>query len=265
MKLNKKKTIMLPVICLSAVALATVGFSTWIIGAQDATKSVSLSVSAGDVKDQRLSFEAYVSLTEEKPSAGDSVSLSFDSVTDSDGAITSSENKEKLSFNYYLKITATDTDDVNFTTDVTSILDKVTIQLDDDQSFSTLVTGSDTNTKYIEAPVDSFDAATDFIDFSTASGTPSSTVNYHDNSSYPKTTYNVSIQDDTIEVTGKIGFGWGAAFNYVNPAVAEASEFTSDKGTVSSDQVITNLKNFGTATSGKNYNLSLTFNLVVAE
>ena len=214
MKLNKRKSIMIPVISLAAIALGTIGFSTWIISAENATKEVTLNVTVGEVKDQRLTFSAFVGDAANSTS-GDTVDLAFDATQDSAGSITSSQDKEKMSFYYSLTIGRSSTDtDVDFTADATNIIDNISITLTDSGSFlNNLI-----NAKYIVAPVNTLGEAQPLVE--SENFTTPSNVYYDDDvevPSYIKTSYSTTVSSEAIKITGQIGFGWGLAFGNDNP------------------------------------------------
>lgn len=209
---------MIPVISLAAVALGTIGFSTWIISAKNATKDVTLNVTVGDVEDQRLTFSAFVG-DAANPTSGNMVNLAFDATQDSTGSITSSQDMEKMSFYYSLTIGRSSTDtDVNFTTDATNIIDNISITLTDSGSFlSNLITS-----KYIVAPVTTLGQAQPLVE--SENFTTPSDVYYDDEAhSYIKTSYSTTVSSETIKITGQIGFGWGLAFGNDNPVTEKGS------------------------------------------
>lgn len=258
MKLYKKKTIMLPVICLSAVALATVGFSTWIIGAQDKDDTVSLTATVGEVTDQRLSFEVKLGEKDAETPNADTIDLAFDAKQNSKGSITSSENSEKMSFSYLITITPTVEDDVDFTSDVSSIIDQIKITLSGD-GLSTLVgseTSGDANDDYLTLPVETVGTAETFILAANLTNEYTTTENYT-NEEYVQYSQTVALTANQITIKGNIGFGWGAAFNNYNPV--EADEHTTELLTEA--KVAENLKAFKTASSSLE-SLSLKFDLI---
>ena len=251
MKLNKKKIVMLPVICLSAVALATVGFSTWIIGTQDQTDSVTVSATVGTVEDKRLNFGVKIGVGESEAAAtSDSAALVFDALNDSTGSITSTVNSEIMSFYYEITISSTD---VDLTSNVSSVIESIHVTLSDTSeadTFPGLISGN-----YIVSPF-TLESDTEFISGSNLTDNYNNSTN-HDNSTYVKTSYDVTVTSTSITITGQIGFGWGSAFNYLNPSKAD-----DNPGTVgTSDNVVSNLKSFKEETSSKSYSLGLKFDL----
>lgn len=243
MKLNKRKSIMIPVISLAAIALGTIGFSTWIISAENTSSDVTLNVTVGDVEDQRLTFSAFVGTTEEPTSSN--VDLAFDATQDEEGSITSSQNTEKMSFYYSLTIGRSSTDtDIDFTADATNIIDNISITLTDSGSFlSNLI-----ESEYIVAPVTTLGVAQPLVE-SEDFATPSN-VYYDDVESYIKTSYSTTVSSETIKITGQIGFGWGLAFGNDNPV--------TEKG----DTPVDTLNAFKTA-ANSGASLKLTFSLNV--
>lgn len=208
-KVRNNKVILASILALGCLTAASVGFSSWVIAAQDISKTYNVNVTVADVKDHRFkvtpsSDDSTIQLGPNKP--GTYISYS------------GSESEEDLNFNF--KLTFTDNDGKAF--DFTSL---------GDQSFNIKFSFTNINTLNIN---DNADGKT-YIDF------PSGIIG-----TISKTGFSPSSSDATtdpknsnvITYNGKLL--WGSYFDNKNPSELDDSTVLSDSTKV--DSYIAGLK-----------------------
>ena len=223
--LGKKKTGLI-VLGLSALSLGTIGFSSWIISGINGKATSDVTVSVGEVKDQRIFMELN--------SASDTT-LNFDADKDieSGGVVSAGEGDEKedlkISFSFNIYSNSRDI----FNTAMSG--KKLYLNFSsENEKFKTVV---DTN-KYLLSPyaIDGADHAIDEgneeanIDLTTQVG-PKDTY-YTEKSGLKKLTYTVKNYEVTSEKYGSTVeltyyFAWGAMFNYENPVKLTSNNFAN--------------------------------------
>lgn len=226
--LGKKKTGLI-VLGLSALSLGTIGFSSWIISGISGNATSDVTVSVGEVKDQRI----FMVLN----SASDTT-LNFDAdkVATSGGVVSAGEDGEgedlKISFSFNIYSNSRDI----FNTAMSG--KKLYLNFSsENENFKTAV---NTN-NYLLSPyaIDGADHAIDEgneeanIDLTTQVG-PKDTY-YTEKSGLKKLTYTVTKYEEpsvnpqkygsTVELT--YYFAWGAMFNYENPVKLTSNNFAN--------------------------------------
>lgn len=95
-KVRNNKTILASILALGCLTAASVGFSSWVIAAQDTSKTSNVSVTVADVKDHRFDVEAS---SDSKIKLGPNKQGTYISYS-------GSESEENLNFTFSLKFTA---------------------------------------------------------------------------------------------------------------------------------------------------------------
>ena len=205
-KFNKGKLIGVVAASLSAVSLMGVGFASWII--KDATPADigNINVEVGTVDDQRIKVVAGNPAITGK--------LVFDAAQDSANKITSTQNKESLSFsvNYTVQVAEGIT---NFEVDATwTPGTQMSSFLTDNYITSPFweTTGSK-SLKVISGTTAQGTAG------STAADTHITTTGFHTDAPTPSTSNSVT----TYTCATTFYFGWGSAFGSKNPVYDDAS------------------------------------------
>ena len=225
--LGKKKTGLI-VLGLSALSLGTIGFSSWIISGISGNATSDVTVSVGEVKDQRIFMELN--------SASDTV-LNFDADKDieSGGVVSAGEGNEKedlkisFSFNIY-----SNTRDI-FTT---AMKDKK-LYLNFSSTNENFINAFNTTNKYLLSPyaIDGKDKEETNIDLTTEKA--ATDIYYTEKSGLKKLTYTVTNLEETSGDPDKYGstveltyyFAWGAMFNYENPVKLTSGDFDDEAET----------------------------------
>ena len=220
--LGRKKTGLI-VLGLSALSLGTIGFSSWIISGIDGNATSDVTVSVGEVKDQRIFME----LTGDKDTE---LNFDADKVATSGGVVSAGEDGEgedleiSFSFNIY-----------SYSRDIfnTAISGKK-LYLNFSSTNENFKSAVNTN-KYLLSPyaIDGVDKEEANIDLTTQVG-PKDTY-YTEKSGLKKLTYTVTKYEEpsvnpqkygsTVELT--YYFAWGAMFNYENPVKLTSNNFAN--------------------------------------
>lgn len=184
-KVRNNKTILASILALGCLTAASVGFSSWVIAAQDAKADSNVSVTVADVEDHRFKVTA---------SSGSTIQLG----PNKQGTYISysgDKSEEALDFNF--KLTFKDNDDKEF--NFTSL---------GDQSFDINFSFTNINTLNIN---DSADGET-YIDF------PSGTIGTISNSGFSKSpdVTTATQSNNVITYNGKLA--WGSYFGNKNPS-----------------------------------------------
>lgn len=196
-KIKHKKLFAVSLIACAAVATAGIGYATWVIST-DASQNLSpISVTADEVQDNRITLG--------KPSlVSKNDKLHFGPTSDSEGAITSTDNNEDMDFAFTFTATAAET--VNGTITMTP-------------------TWPSWNSTYIVTPCTSNTAVT----IATITG---GVVTAHaDTTSGSAAKISTSVSESTLTVT--VTMAWGSFFDNHNPVNPETyidgTEVTLDK------------------------------------
>ena len=224
--LGKKKTGLI-VLGLSALSLGTIGFSSWIISGINGKATSDVTISVGEVKDQRI----YMELNGESDTK-----LNFDADKDipSGGVVSTGEDsKEDLEISFSFNIYSNSRD--IFTTAMSG--KKLYLNFSStNENFKTAV---NTN-KYLLSPY-AIDGADHVInegkeDTNIDLTTPTEAaqhIDYTEKSGLKKLTYTVTKLEETSGSPQKYGstvkltyyFAWGAMFNYENPVKLTSDDF----------------------------------------
>ena len=181
-KVRNNKTILASILALGCLTAASVGFSSWVIAAQNTKDTSNVNVTVANVEDHRFNVKA----------SSDSTIMLAPSTN---GLLISGASEEKLDFKFSLTFTAKDGKDFNFT----SL---------GDQSFDIKFSFTNINTLNIN---DSADGKT-YIDF------PSKTIGTISNSGFSKSSdvTTATQSNNVITYNGKLA--WGSYFGNKNPS-----------------------------------------------
>lgn len=105
-KVRNNKVILTSILALGCLTAASVGFSSWVIAAQDISKTSNVNVNVADVEDHR--FNVAASPSDLKIKLGPNKKGTFISYS-------GSASEEELGFNFKLTFTANDGKEFNFT------------------------------------------------------------------------------------------------------------------------------------------------------
>lgn len=220
--LGKKKTGLI-VLGLSALSLGTIGFSSWIISGINGNVTSDVTISVGEVKDQRI----YMELTGESDTE-----LNFDADKDilSGGVVSAGENdKEDLKISFSFNIYSNKRD--IFTTAMSG--KKLYLKFSSENAnFKTAV---NTN-KYLLSPyaIDGVDhvinEGKEETDIDLTTPKEATDIDYTEKSGLKKLTYTVKNYEVTNEKYGSTVeltyyFAWGEIFNYENPVKLTSDNF----------------------------------------
>lgn len=186
-KVRNNKTILASILALGCLTAASVGFSSWVIAAQDTSKTSNVSVTVADVKDHRFDVEAS---SDSKIELGPNKQGTYISYS-------GSESEENLNFTFSLTFTAK------------GVKDAFNFNSLGDQSFDIKFSFTNINTLNIN---DSVDGKT-YIDF------PSETIGTISNSGFTKKSSGAAIDtqnSNVITYNGKLD--WGSFFDNKNPS-----------------------------------------------
>lgn len=209
---NKKTGIVL--IGLAAVALGSVGFSAWIISGTSGEPSSNVSVSVGDVEDQRL----YLTLNG-SPSELD---LNFDAKKDvSGGNVVSADpdgTDEDMSFTFSVSVQAASEDAF------TEAISGKTLYVN-----FTCKALSDFSTNYIMSPVTTYGTAEAIGITNMAQATSvAQTINYTStgDQTITKVSYTITADNSNSRYGFKYditySYAWGSTFGYKNPVYVKS-------------------------------------------
>lgn len=186
-KVRNNKTILASILALGCLTAASVGFSSWVIAAQNTGDTSNVNVTVANIEDHRFNVKAF----------SDSTIMLAPSTN---GLWISGASEEKLDLKFSLTFTAKDGKDFNFT----SL---------GDQSFDINFSFTNINTLNIN---DSADGKT-YIDF------PSGTIGTISNSGFSKSpdVTTATQSNNVITYNGKLA--WGSYFGNKNPSELDDS------------------------------------------
>lgn len=183
-KVRNNKTILASILALGCLTAASVGFSSWVIAAQDTSKTSNVSVTVADVEDHRFNVAASSDSTIKLGPSTKGTYISY----------SGSESEEALDFTFSLKFTAANGEEFNFT----SLGDQ---SFDIKFSFTDKLKINDDGNEYIKFPSEPSETTIGTISKSgfIASGTTA-----------PQSS-------NVITYTGKLS--WGSYFGGQNPSL----------------------------------------------
>lgn len=208
-KVRNNKVILASILALGCLTAASVGFSSWVIAAQDISTKSNLNVTVDDVEDHRYNFDVTAS-------SSDSTIRLVPSTPGKYISYSGSESEEDLNFNFKLKFTANDGKAFAFT----SLGDQ---SFDIKFSFTDKLNINDNVNEYIKFPLE----ATTIGTISKSGFTASSGVTTATQSSSNEITYNGEL-------------AWGSYFGGKNPSELDDSIVSKDPTKV--DSYIAGLK-----------------------
>lgn len=189
-KVRNNKVILASILALGCLTAASVGFSSWVIAAQDtSTRPFNVNVTVADVEDHRFKVKAS---SDSRIKLGPSKQGTYISYS-------GSESEEDLNFNF--KLTFTDNDDKAF--DFTSL---------GDQSFNIKFSFTNINTLNIN------DAKNTYIEFPPEK----KTIGTISKSGFTESSgATATLSSNEITYKGKLA--WGSYFGGKNPSELEDS------------------------------------------
>lgn len=185
-KVRNNKTILASILALGCLTAASVGFSSWVIAAQDTSKTSNVSVTVADVEDHRFNVEASSHSTIQLGPSKKGTYISY----------SGSATEEALDFTFSLTFTANDGKAFAFT----SLGDQ---SFNIKFSFTDKLKINDDGNEYIKFPPEKTTIGTISKSGFTASGTTA-----------PQSS-------NVITYTGKLS--WGSYFGGQNPSKLEDS------------------------------------------
>lgn len=187
-KVRNNKTILASILALGCLTAASVGFSSWVIAAQNTGDTSNVNVTVANIEDHRFNVKAF----------SDSTIMLAPSTN---GLWISGASEEKLDFKFSLTFTAKDGKDFNF-------------KSLGDQSFDINFSFTNINTLNIN---DRADGKT-YIDF------PSGTIGTISNSGFSKSpdVTTATQSNNVITYNGKLA--WGSYFGGKNPSELDVSD-----------------------------------------
>lgn len=220
-KVRNNKVILASILALGCLTAASVGFSSWVIAAQNIRAKSNVNVTVDDVEDRRYKFDVTAS--------SDSTIILAPSTPGKYISYSGSASEEKLDFTFSLTFTAKGSNDVfNFT----SLGDQ---SLDIKFSFTNI---SDINRD-----------GNEYIKF------PSGTIGTINNLGFTASGKKDPQSSNVITYTGKLD--WGSYFDYKNPSELDESTVSKDPTKVDS---YTNALNY-LRTTLNNKKLEITVNI----
>lgn len=216
-KVRNNKTIIASILALGCLTAASVGFSSWVIAAQNTDATSNVNVTVADVKDHRFKVTA----------SSDSIIKLGPSTEGKYISYSGGKSEEALDFNFKLKFTTNGDEAFNFT----SL---------GDQSFNvkfsftdTLKINDDVN-EYIKFPLEKTTIGTISKSGFTASSSDATTD--------PKSS-------NVITYSGKLA--WGSYFGGKNPSELDDSTVSNDPTKV--DSYIAGLNHLKTSLKDKSF------------
>lgn len=194
-KVRNNKVILASILALGCLTAASVGFSSWVIAAQNTDAASNVKVTVADVKDHRFKVTASSNSTIKLGPSTRGTYISY----------SGSESEEALDFTFSLKFTAANGEAFNFT----SL---------GDQSFN--IKFSFTNKLKIN------DDGNEYIKF------PSETIGTISNSGFIASGTTDPKNSNVITYNGKLA--WGSYFGGKNPSELDDSTVSSDSTKVGS-------------------------------
>lgn len=223
-KVRNNKVILASILALGCLTAASVGFSSWVIAAQDTSKTSNVSVTVADVEDHRFNVAAS---SKSEIKLGPSTKGPYISYS-------GSEPEEDLNFNFELKFTANDDDNKAF--DFKSLGDQ---SFNIKFSFTEQLNINDTENEYIKFPDQTIIGTISKSGFTASSG--------------ETTTSNVITYNGKLE--------WGSYFGGKNPSELDDSTVSSDSTKV--DSYIQGLNHLKTSLDGKSFVITVNIDKAV--
>lgn len=224
-KVRNNKVILTSILALGCLTAASVGFSSWVIAAQDISKKSNVNVNVADVEDHRFKVT---------PSSSDSTIQLGPSTQGKYISYSGSESEEDLNFNFILTFTTNGSEAGSEAFDFTSL---------GNQSFN--INFSFTDTLKIN------DDVHEYIIF------PSGTIGTISKSGFTASSGETTTSN-VITYNGKLD--WGSYFGGKNPSELDDSTVSSDSTKV--DSYIKGLNYLKTSLDGKSF--VITVNIVKA-
>ena len=222
-KVRNNKVILASILALGSLTAASVGFSSWVIAAQNTEDTFNVNVTVADVEDHRFNVAAS---SKSKIKLGPSTKGPYISYS-------GSESEEDLNFNFELKFTAND-DDKAF--DFKSLGDQ---SFNIKFSFTEQLNINDTENEYIKFPDQTIIGTISKSGFTASSG--------------ETTTSNVITYNGKLE--------WGSYFGGKNPSELDDSTVSSDSTKV--DSYIQGLNHLKTSLDGKSFVITVNIDKAV--
>lgn len=194
-KVRNNKVILASILALGCLTAASVGFSSWVIAAQNTDAASNVKVTVADVKDHRFKVTASSNSTIKLGPSTKGTYISY----------SGSESEEALDFTFSLTFTAANGEAFNFTSLV-------------DQSFN--IKFSFTDKLKIN------DDGNEYIKF------PSETIGTISNSGFIASGTTDPKNSNVITYNGKLA--WGSYFGGKNPSELDDSTVSSDSTKVGS-------------------------------
>lgn len=210
-KVRNNKTILASILALGCLTAASVGFSSWVIAAQDTHTSFNVNVTVADVENHRFKVI---------PSSSDSTIQLGPSTQGKYISYSGSKSEEDLNFNF--KLTFNDNDDKAF--DFKSL---------GDQSFD--IKFSFTKTLNINNNVD----GKTYIDFHSEFPSKTTIGTISKSGFTANNDVTTATQSSSNEITYNGTLAWGSYFGGKNPSELDESTVLSDSTKV--DSYITGL------------------------
>lgn len=224
-KVRNNKVILTSILALGCLTAASVGFSSWVIAAQDISKKSNVNVNVADVEDHRFKVT---------PSSSDSTIQLGPSTQGKYISYSGSESEEDLNFNFILTFTTNGSEAGSEAFDFTSL---------GNQSFN--INFSFTDTLKIN------DDVHEYIIF------PSGTIGTISKSGFTASSGETTTSN-VITYNGKLD--WGSYFGGKNPSELDDSTVSSDSTKV--DSYIKGLNHLKNSLNGKSF--VITVNIVKA-
>ncbi len=191
MKKKNKKIILYSVFSLSLIALASVGFSSWIIDGSVSDEINNITVNVGGVQNKTI-----VATVLDSDESAD-YTISFDNVSNGSSASNGDEKVEDLTFTIVYELSSTRAiNDGNF---------KVNVSID--STSKTSYQGLSNPTQYVDT--------TCISDYSF--NLPSASGSVEENNTNIETTITYQENNTKAKVFSTYSFKWGSAFNNGNP------------------------------------------------
>ena len=219
-KVRNNKVILASILALGCLTAASVGFSSWVIAAQNTNATSNVKVTVADVEDHRFKVTASSDSTIKLGPSTKGTYISY----------SGSESEEVLDFTFSLKFTAANGEAFNFT----SLGDQ---SFNVKFSFTDTFNINDAKNKYIEFPSE------------TTIGTISKsgfTASSSDATTDPKSS-------NVITYSGKLA--WGSYFGGKNPSELDDSTVSTDSTKV--DSYIEGLNHLKTSLDGKSFEITV--------
>lgn len=213
---RKSKIIGGSIVALAAVGTFSVGFASWVIGGDSSSVTGNISVTVSDIEDQRLEIVV---------NSGSDATFNFGPSTETSGGLV------------YLSGSTTEEDlDANILLDLKTYTltsnKKITVTFSYAENFATaiedgLITAPIAGEAIELATVTAADTATSTVESVAASVATSDTVTV---SEVTKTIWSVTpntgtaAEGYTYRLSFAVKFGWGSAFNYVNPVTLSSKD-----------------------------------------